>query len=101
MPPPSLIPGYGLAEPGEGDARAALGRVFGAGRGEEHWDAACRAAGLVCGHVSARPQFEAAVQALAGQGGAASTVARSLQIRLRTYDRLAVLAAAGNDGGRG
>ena len=105
MPPPpdapGAIPGYGLTPPGELQAREALRRVFGDERGDGRWSEACRAAGLHPGHVLARPQFEAAVRALAGQGGPAATIARSLEIRLRTYDRLAAHAAAAHAGGQG
>lgn len=104
MPPPpqhpGAIPGYGLTPPGEPQARDALRRVFGADRGDGCWDQACRAVGLRSGHVLARPQFETAVRALAGQGGPAATIARSLEIRLRTYDRLAAHAAAAHAGGQ-
>jgi hypothetical protein len=88
------IPGYSLHPPGEADARAALQRVFGAERGGERWAEACRAAGLQVGGVEYGPPFERAVAALSAQGGPTAVVARSMEIRLRTYARLAANGAA-------
>jgi hypothetical protein len=88
------IPGYSLHPPGEADARAALQRVFGAERGGERWAEACRAAGLQVGGVEYGPPFERAIRALSAQGGSTSVVARSMEIRLRTYARLAARGAA-------
>lgn len=88
---PARIPGYGLAAPGEPDARAALERVFGPDKGAQAWSAACRAAGAT-GPVDTVERLERVVQALAAQGGAVATVARSLEIRIRTHARLAALA---------
>lgn len=86
-PPP--LPGYKLQQPTEADAVAALQRVFGAERSAERWGTACRAAGLAPGTVFGAQQLEQVVKALAGQGGATATVARSVEIRMRTYARLA------------
>ena len=86
-PPP--LPGYKLQQPTESDAVAALHRVFGAERSAERWGTACRAAGLVPGRVFGAPQLEKVVSALSSQGGATATVARSIEIRMRTYARLA------------
>jgi hypothetical protein len=83
------IPGYSLDAPGEGDACAALERVFGADRGAERWTQACREAGLVPGLVRKPDAFARVVACLASQGGATASVARSLEIRIRTYARLA------------
>jgi hypothetical protein len=88
------IPGYSLHPPGEADARAALQRVFGAERGGERWSQACRAAGLEVGRVEYGPPFERAVAELAAQGGSTAVIARSMEIRLRTYARLAANGAA-------
>jgi len=93
---PPRLPGYDLREPTEDDARMALQRVFGADRGTEHWTQACREAGLLPGQVRTTPMLERAVKALSAQGGAAAMVARSVEIRLRTYARLA--ATAGRQG---
>ncbi len=97
---PARLPGYDLREPVEADARASLQRVFGPGRGEEHWSQACRDAGLSVGGVRTRVQLAQAVQALAAQGGPATAVARSVEIRMRTYARLAANAAATAGGAR-
>lgn len=86
-PPP--LPGYKLQQPTEADAVAALHRVFGAERSAERWGAACRAAALVPGMVLGPQRLEQVVNALAAQGGATATVARSIEIRMRTYARLA------------
>jgi hypothetical protein len=91
---PARLPGYDLREPTEADARASLQRVFGPARGEERWSEACRTAGLSPGGVHTRVQLIQAVQALAAQGGASASVARSVEIRMRTYVRLAANAAA-------
>jgi hypothetical protein len=91
---PAHLPGYDLREPVEADALASLRRVFGPERGEERWTQACRTAGLSAGHVRTRVQLVQAVQALAAQGGPSAAVARSVEIRLRTYARLAANAAA-------
>lgn len=80
--------------PTEGDALAALQRVFGADRGAVRWTDACRAAGLAAGRVTSAEQLDRALRRLAAEGGAAATVARSFEIRLRTYHRLAARAAA-------
>jgi hypothetical protein len=90
LPP---IPRYALSAPTEADAVAALGRVFGAGRGAERWTRACREAGVLEGTVDAWEALPRVAAALAAQDGAAASVARSLEIRLRTYRRLAGRAA--------
>ncbi len=90
-PAAGALPGYSLTPPAEADALAALQRVFGAERGAERWNEACRAAGLTPGRVRAE-ELERAIEALAAQGGATAVVARSLEIRLRTYTRLAANA---------
>lgn len=95
-PGPPRLPGYDLHEPTEDDARMSLARVFGAERGAELWAQACREAGLFPGHVRTTILLDRTVKALAAQGGAAATVARSVEIRLRTYARLA--AKAGRQG---
>jgi len=87
--PATAIPGYSLEPPGEADARAALERVFGPERGAERWNLACREAGVVPGLARKPEAFARAVQCLAAQGGATASVARSLEIRIRTYARLA------------
>ncbi|HEX2208798.1 MAG TPA: hypothetical protein VHG93_14055 [Longimicrobium sp.] len=91
---PARLPGYDLREPEEADARASLQRVFGPARGEERWSQACRDAGLAVGGVRTRVQLIQAVQALAAQGGPSAAVARSVEIRLRTWARLSGNAAA-------
>ena len=94
---PARLPGYDLREPVEADALASLRRVFGPERGDERWSRACADAGLAAGGVSTQAQLVRAVQALSAQGAAAAAVARSVEIRLRTYARLASRAA--NPGG--
>ena len=95
-PGPPRLPGYELREPTEDDARAALQRVFGVERGAEFWAQACRDAGLFPGQVRTCILLDRAAKALSAQGGAAAMVARSVEIRLRTYARLA--ATAGRQG---
>lgn len=97
---PARLPGYDLREPQEEDARASLQRVFGPARGEERWSQACRDAGLTAGGVRTRVQLVQAVQALAAQGGPSAAVARSVEIRMRTWTRLAANAAAPAGGAR-
>lgn len=97
---PARISAYDYAAPTESDALSALQRVFGPVRGTDTWSAACRAAGLAPGGISSGASFERAVQSLAQQPGAAATVARALEIRLRTYQRLAARAAADPTGAR-
>jgi hypothetical protein len=91
MQPSPAVPGYSLSPPAEADALAALQRVFGAERGAERWNEACRAARVTPGRVSAA-DLARVVEALAAQGGATAVVARSMEIRLRTYTRLAANA---------
>jgi len=74
----------------------ALQRVFGADRGAQLWAQACREAGLFPGHVRTTTLLDRVAKALSAQGGAAAMVARSVEIRLRTYARLA--ATAGRQG---
>lgn len=90
---PAVLPGYDLREPVEADAVASLRRVFGPERGDERWSRACGEAGLAVGGVRTQAQLIRVVQALAAQGAAAAAVARSVEIRLRTYGRLAARAA--------
>lgn len=97
---PARLPGYDLREPTEADARTSLQRVFGSERGEERWASACRDAGLVVGAVQGTAQLQRATQALGAQGGPAAAVARSVDIRMRTYARLAANAAATPGGAR-
>lgn len=101
-PPPgsTRLPGYDLREPTEDDARESLRRVFGVERGAERWTSACSEAGLAVGRVGSTALLGRAVQALAAQGGPAAAVARSVEIRIRTYARLAANAAA-TSGGQG
>jgi hypothetical protein len=89
---PLRLPGYDLREPTEDDARMSLQRVFGADRGAERWARACGEAGLFPGQVRTAIMLDRAVKALSAQGGPASMVARSVEIRLRTYARLAATA---------
>lgn len=96
---PGTIPGYDFSEPTEAHAVAALGRVFGAGAAEVRWQLACRAAGLEPGRVSPGDELARAAAELAAAGGAAAMVARSIEIRMRTYARLAALARAAHAGG--
>lgn len=101
-PPLPGIPGYNdYRAPTEADARAALQRVFGADRGAEHWTQACRAAGLAPGGVDGAEPLARAVQALSSQGGPCVAVARSIEIRMRTYTRLASRSPALAHGGQG
>ena len=97
---PARLPGYDLREPTEADALASLRRVFGPERGEERWDSACRAAGLTPGGVHGTAKLQRVAQALAAQGGPSAAVARSVEIRMRTYARLAANAAATPGGAR-
>ncbi|HET7190048.1 MAG TPA: hypothetical protein VFI52_17975 [Gemmatimonadaceae bacterium] len=64
------------------------------------WSDACALAGLAPGAVSTTTDLERVARSLASQGGAAATVARSITIRLRTYNQLAARAAATKTGAR-
>jgi hypothetical protein len=100
-PPAAGIPGYNdYRAPTEDDARAALQRVFGAERGAEHWAAACRAACAAPGRVE-DAELARVVQALSSQGGPCVAVARSIEIRMRTYTRLASRSPAPGAEGQG
>ena len=88
------LPGYDVSLPTEADALAALHRVWGAERGSQAWLQACRGAGLQPGRVNTLARLESVNAALASRGGANATVARSIEIRIRTYTRLATRAAA-------
>ena len=92
------IPGYNLDAPNEADVVASLVRVFGDERGAALWRRTCTVAGIWEGRVSATEDLERALRALAAEGGAAATVARSIEIRLRTHARLR--ARAGQEGAR-
>jgi hypothetical protein len=92
--PDRPIPGYDLAPPTGADARAMLHRVFGADRGDAVWADACRGAQVDAGRVDSTATLQRVSTALAAQGGAASTIARSIDIRLRTYARLAARSGA-------
>lgn len=87
--PPARIPAYDYAAPTEGEALAALQRVFGPARGIDAWTRACGDAGLPMGRLAGAAELERATEALARQGGAAATVARAITIRMRTWSRLA------------
>jgi hypothetical protein len=104
LSPPSTpgIPGYNdFRAPTEDDARAALNRVFGRERGTERWADACRQAGLSVGRVNGAEPLARAIQALEAQGGPSKAVARSIEIRMRTYTRLASRTPVLSDGGQG
>lgn len=88
------VPGYDLNAPTEALTLAALQRVWDPERGAAIWARACKAAGLRPGHVRDIPALERAIAALAAEGGASATVARSVEIRLRTYARLSARANA-------
>ena len=75
---------------------AALRRVFGTTRGTEQWTQACREAGLAPGEIGSTPLLNQVVKVLQAQGGACAMVAHSVQIRQRTWARLA--ATAGGQG---
>ena len=94
LTPPPRLREYDLTAPSEADAIAALRRVFGAARGMDAWNDACRAAGLVPGAISSVDELQRAADALATQAGAAPTVARAITLRVRTYNWLAARAAA-------
>jgi hypothetical protein len=99
-PDPTRIPVYNFAVPTEADAVAALQRVWGADRGARLWSDACVAAGVRRGRLNDTDQLSRATSALAAAGGATATVARSIEIRLRTHARLAAKAAATGSGAR-
>ena len=94
------LAGYNLAEPTEFDAIAALERVFGAARGRTAWSDACGMAGVAPGTAHPGPSLARVIQALAGQGGAAATIARSIEIRARTYTQIAARQTAASPGAR-
>lgn len=84
----SGISGYNFEEPTELDAVAALTRVFGADSAKARWTEACVEALLLPGMVKPGAALGRAAAALALQGGSAAMVARSIEIRMRTYYRL-------------
>lgn len=94
------VPGYALGAPTEADALASLHRVFGSERGQSVWSDACDLAGIAPGAVNTTTDLERVARSLASQGGAAATIARSITIRLRTYNQLAARAAAAKTGAR-
>jgi hypothetical protein len=96
--PSARVPGYDLSAPTDIDARAMLQRVFGEPRATQLWDDACRLAGIrpPC-HGPA--DLARAATALAAAGGAAVTIARSIEIRLRTHARLAARAPSSTGAG--
>lgn len=71
-----------------------LHRVFGAPRAGAVWADACRGAMIDAERVDTVAKLQRVSSSLASQGGAASTVARSIEIRLRTYARLAARSGA-------
>ena len=95
-PGPPRLAGYDLREPTEDDVAAALRRVFGTTRGTEQWMRACGDAGVVPGEIGSTPLLNQVVKVLQAQGGACAMVAQSVEIRQRTYARLA--ATAGRQG---
>ena len=95
-PGPPRLAGYDLREPTEDDVAAALRRVFGTTRGTEQWTRACHDAGVTPGAIGSTPLLDQVVKVLQAQGGACAMVAHSVQIRQRTYARLA--ATAGRKG---
>ena len=82
------IPGYELSAPTEQDVVAALHRVWGPDRGSRMWAEACRAAGVSTGQVDTLDRLTRVNGFLAAQGGATATLARSVEIRIRTWNRL-------------
>ncbi|WP_309672571.1 hypothetical protein [Gemmatimonas sp.] len=92
--PANTIPGYNLVEPSERDACAAMQRVFGAIKADERWAQACAQVNLRPGFVQPGEELRDVAAALALQGGAAATVARSIEIRIRTYYGLPLTPAS-------
>lgn len=93
-PGSTRIPVYDFSRPTEADAVAALHRVWGPERGSEAWSQACRDAGLSAGRIDSLARLERVTTTLATQGGAIATVARSIEIRVRTYHRLSTRTTA-------
>lgn len=96
---PPRIADYSYEAPTESEVVASLTRVFGPERGSEAWARACGVAGVAVGRVATLLQLERCGLALATAGGASATVARSIEIRVRTYNRLAARAATAPRGG--
>ena len=94
------LAGYNLAAPNESDAIAALERVFGAERGRAVWVDACGMAGVAPGTAYPGAPLARVTQALAALGGAAATIARSIEIRARTYTQIAARQSAPSTGAR-
>lgn len=94
------LAGYNLSAPTEADAIAALERVFGGVRGRTTWEDACGMAGVTPGTAYPGPPLERVIQALASQGGAAATIARSIEIRARTYTQIAARQSPPSPGAR-
>ena len=97
---PVPIPGYNLTPPGEAEVLAALQRVHGAPRGTAIWESACQTAGVAAGSVRRRGELERLLAVLAEAGGPPAVVARSMEIRLRTYDRLMARGVVPTGGAR-
>lgn len=83
-----IIPDYNLKEPTEHDALASLQRVFGPQQAQTRWAQACVEALRTPGMVRPGADLARVSDALATQGGPAATVARAIEIRMRTYYRL-------------
>jgi hypothetical protein len=84
------IASHGYAAPTAADSLAALTRVVGPERAEVLWSEACRGAGLAhAGDPLSLEELQATSEQLRAHGGAIATVAYAMQIRLRTYARLA------------
>jgi len=87
LPP---IATHNFAAPTAADSLAALTRVVGAERADALWTEACHGAGLAhAGDPIELDALHASTEQLQANGGAVATVARAIQIRLRTYARLA------------
>lgn len=86
---PARIPGYDLEPLTEADVRAMLARVFGSERASALWTDARRAAAVGSRDAGTPEELRRVAAALGEMGGAMSTIARTIDIRLRTYARLA------------
>jgi hypothetical protein len=96
---PIPIPGYNLSPPGQAEVCAALQRVFGAEKGTRAWAEVCDSCDLRPEWIRSRAELEQALAAWARLGGVHAVVARSMEIRLRTYDRLSARGVAPATGG--
>lgn len=83
------IAAHAYTGPTPAAAVVALGRAVGVERAGALWQGACETAGLHAPERMSGDEMQRVAAALAAHGGPVASAARALQIRLRTYARLA------------